>query len=265
VTLFELEAIGGPWARRLGTRRALIDELAWSETAGDVAPDVAARARVVWTQSAFSEIASAAAFAEIAGALLAAAAPIDLVAACGDFVADEIVHAELSARVANALGGAVALDVDLSKLVRPAAEGSPLRRAAELVLRTSCIGEALTVPILKRARAQSGSPVVEAVLARIIADESAHAELGSWFFDWAEPRLDDADRAHLGAVARAALESFAPVFGVTCSLHSSLGVMDCESFDQTFADAVERRVIQPLAARGIAASFVQPLRSRGRP
>jgi len=253
VTIFELEAVGGPWARRLGTRRALIDELAWNETAGDVSSEAAERARVVWTQSAFSEIASAAAFAQIASALLAAAAPIDLVAACGDFVADEIVHAELSARVANALGGAVALDVDLAKLVRPATEGSPLLRAAELVLRTSCIGEALTVPILKRAREQSGSPVIEAVLARIIADESAHAELGSWFLDWAEPRLDESDRAHLGAVARAALESFAPVFSAPCTLHASLGVMDCATFDEAFAQAVERRVVQPLAARGIDA------------
>ncbi|MEZ4299216.1 MAG: hypothetical protein R3B70_29975 [Polyangiaceae bacterium] len=57
-------------------------------------------------------IASAAAFAEIAGCLLAAGAPIDLVAAAGDSVADEILHAELSARMAMAFGGAVAMDVD---------------------------------------------------------------------------------------------------------------------------------------------------------
>ena len=251
MTVFELEAIGGPWARRLAARRALIDELAWDDVAKDVAAEAVDQARVVWTQSAFSEIASAAAFAQIASALLAAGAPIDLVAASGDFVADEVIHAELSARVANALGGAVALDVDLAKLARPAREGSPLLRAAELVLRTSCIGEALTVPILKRARADAGSPVIEAVLARILVDESAHAELGSWFLDWAEPRLDEADRAHLGAVAREALESFAPIFTSSCTLHASLGVMDCAAFDAAFDQAVELRVVRPLAARGI--------------
>ncbi len=254
MTTFELEAVGGPWARRLATRRALIDELAWNDLAKDADEAELARARLVWTQSAFSEIASAAAFAQIASALLAASAPIDLVAACGDFIADEIIHAELSARVANAIGGAVALDVDLGKLAKPATEhASPLLRAAELVLRTSCIGEALTVPMLKRARQEASSPVIRAVLTRIVADESAHAELGDWFFDWADPRLESSDRAHLETVARDALASFAPVFANPCMGQTSLGVMDCATFDATFALAVERWVVRPLAARGIDA------------
>ena len=75
----------------------------------------------MWTRTAFSEYASAAAFAEIAPLLLAAGAPIDLVAAAGDFVVDEVVHTEAAARLAAALGGAVALEVDLGKLVRPPA------------------------------------------------------------------------------------------------------------------------------------------------
>lgn len=260
MTTFELEAIGGPWARRLAARRALIDELAWNDLRAGVAPAAVDNARVVWTQSAFSEIASAASFAQIASALLAAGAPIDLVAACGDFIADEVIHAELSARVANALGGAVALDVDLTKLARPAAVASPLMRAAELVLRTSCIGEALTVPILKRAKAAAGSPVIEAVLARILADESAHAELGSWFLDWAEPRLDDGDRTKLGSIAREALESFAPIFASACDPAEprDLGVLDCASFDAAFARAVEERVVRPLAERGIDARTTLP-------
>lgn len=250
--IFELEAVGGPWMRRLAGRRAFIAELAWDDLAKESSPDLAEQARVVWTQSAFSEYASAAAFAEIASALLAAGAPIDLVAASGDFVADEMLHAELSARVATALGGAVPLEVDLTKLVRPAsASASPLLRAAELVVRTSCVGEALTVPILKRARVEAGSSLVAAVLARIIEDESAHAELGSWFLDWAAPKLTDTDRAELGRIAGAALQSFAPVFGRTCSADAKLGVLDCAAFDATFREAVAQRVVRPLAARGI--------------
>ena len=239
--------------RRLAARRAIICELAWDEAAAGATAESLEPARLVWTQSAFSEIASAAAFAQIASALLAAGAPIDLVAACGDFVGDEIVHAELSARVANALGGAVALDVDLAKLARPAGAGSPLLRAAELVVRSCCVGEALTVPILKRAREDAGSPVIEAVLSRVLVDESAHAELGWWFLDWADPHLDATDRARLGAVARDALESFAPLFVASCVEPSSLGVLACSSFDALFDQAVEQRVVLPLAARGIDA------------
>jgi hypothetical protein len=243
---FELGAIGGPWGRRLRPRRAWIDELPW----GEGLPRDDEGARVVWTRTAFSEYASAAAFAEIAGALLAAGGPIDLAAAAGDFVVDEIVHTEAAARVAAALGGAVALEVDLTRLVRPAAAADPLLRAAELVVRTSCVGEALTVPMLKLSRRLAGSALVEAVLGRVIADESGHAQFGWWFLDWAAPALDEDARAHLGRVAGAALRAFAPVLGGGCGA-SGLGTVDCGRYDPAFADAARRRVARPLGERGI--------------
>lgn len=251
MTLFELSAVGGPWARRLARRRAGLDRLPWNDAAAGASQDAQEAARWVWTQSAFSEIASAAAFAEIASCLLAAGAPIDLVAAAGDFVVDEIIHAELSGRVAMALGGAVSLEVDLTRLVRPPSSESPLLRAAELLVRTSCVGEALTVPVLKSARASAGSPLIAAVISRIVRDESAHAELGPWFLDWASPMLGDDDRAYLGRVAGAAVRAFAPVLGGSCSSGPALGVLDCATFDPVFAAALERRVLRPLAARGI--------------
>ena len=254
MTLFELEAVGGPWGKRLSRRRAGFDEMPWTEAAGaarQAAPEAREAARWVWTQSAFSEVASAASFAEIASCLLAAGAPIDLVAAAGDFVVDEVLHAELCARLAMALGGAVPLEVDLQRLVRPPVAADPLVRAAELLVRTSCVGEVLTVPILRATRARSASPLVKAVLSRIVRDESQHAEIGPWFLDWAEPRLSGEDRAHLGRVAGAAIRSFAPVFSGSCAGGSDLGVLDCASYDAVFADAVVRRVGEPLGERGI--------------
>jgi len=243
---FELALIGGPWGRRLAPRRAFIDELPWDEAL----PRDAADARLVWTRTAFSEYASAAAFAEIAGAFLAAGAPIDLVAAAGDFIVDEIVHTELAARIAAALGGAVELEVDLERLVRPACGPDPVLRAAELVVRTSCVGEALTVPILKLARALAGSALIGKALERVVADESSHAQLGTWFLDWAEPRLDGRARARLGEVAAAAVRSFAPLLGGPCG-GSGLGTVGCDRYDPVFADAVAARVARPLAVRGI--------------
>lgn len=252
MSLFELEAVGGPWGKRLARRREKIDDLPWNEASRDAAPEARAAASWVWTQSAFSEYASAAAFAEIAGSLLAAGAPIDLVAAAGDFVVDEVIHTELSARVAMSMGGAAPLDVDLARLVRPPVSAAPLVRAAELVVRTSCVGEALTLPILKTAKARSRSPLIQAVIARIARDESSHAELGPWFLDWAGDRLSDGERAHLGRVAGAAIRAFAPIFSGACAPGDDLGVLGCESYDTTFADAVARRVVRPLAERGIA-------------
>jgi hypothetical protein len=248
LTPFELATIGGPWARRLAPRRRWIDELPWREAL----PEDAVSARVVWTRTAFSEYASAAAFAEIAAALLATGAPIDLVAAAGDFIVDEIVHTEVAARLAAALGGAVTLEVDLTRLVRPpAAAGDPLLRAAELIVRTSCVGEALTVPMLKLTCEVAGSALIEAALAAIVGDESSHAQLGWWFLDWAEPRLDDAARAHLGEVAGEAIRGFAPLLGGDCR-DSGLGALGCDRYDPGFAAAVARAVVRPLADRGIA-------------
>lgn len=249
--LFELDRASGPWARRFAKRRGPLDDLPWETARGGRPAEELEEARWVWTQSAFSEYASAASFAEIARALLAAGAPIDLVAAAGEFVADEMVHAELSTRVADALGGLVPLEVDREKLVRPAEGSTPLLRAAELVLRTSCVGEALTVPILKSAKANAGSELVERVIHRILQDESAHAELGWWFFEWAIDRLDDDDRAHLGRVAAAALESFAPLLAATCDGTKSLGALSCDAFDAAFHLAKEKRVKEPLGRLGI--------------
>lgn len=244
---FALTAIGGPWGRRLAPRRAWIDALPWDEAL----PSLEA-ARAVWTATAFSEYASAAAFAEIAAALLACNAPIDLVAAAGDFVVDELVHTELAARVASAFGGAVPLAVDLGKLVRPAVAGDPLLAAAELIVRTSCVGEALTVPILKLSRRLAGSALVDEALAAVVADESAHAQLGWWFLDWADERLDDAARAHLGAVAGHAVAAFAPLLGGTACAPSGHGALACADYDPAFAEAARLRVAAPLAERGIA-------------
>ncbi|HKA87169.1 MAG TPA: hypothetical protein VKE22_05855 [Haliangiales bacterium] len=248
LTAFELAAIGGPWGRRLAPRRAWIDGLPWDEAL----PADADEARLVWTRTAFSEYASAAAFAEISAALLAAAAPIDLVAAAGDFIVDEIVHTEVAARIAAALGGAVALEVDLGRLVRPATAPDPLLRAAELVVRTSCVGETLTVPMLKLARRLAGSALVDAALHKVVSDESSHAQLGWWFLDWAEPRLDDAARAHLGRVAGAAIRAFAPLLGgAACAAPGGLGAIPCAGYDATLVDAAVRRVAGPLGERGI--------------
>lgn len=248
--VFELAAIGGPWARRLAPRRGWIDDLPWAEPLPCDDVDL----RLVWTRTAFSEYASAAAFAEIAAALLAAGAPIDLIAAAGDFVVDEIVHTEAAARLAAALGGAIALEVDLTRLVRPptaAAAGDPLLVAAELVVRTACVGEALTVPILKLSRRTAGSPLVEGALDAIVADEASHAQLGWWFLDWAGPQLSDAARDGLGRVAGGAIRAFAPLLGGGCR-GSGLGALACEHYDRGFADALARTVVRPLALRGIA-------------
>ncbi|MEZ4299217.1 MAG: hypothetical protein R3B70_29980 [Polyangiaceae bacterium] len=98
------------------------------------------------------------------------------------------------------------------------------------------------------------SPLVAAVAGRIVRDEASHAEIGPWFLDWAEPMLSDSDRAHLGGIAGAAVRAFAPILRTECASREPLGGLDCATFDPLFAESVRRRVVRPLAARGIALS-----------
>ena len=249
MTEFALEAMGGLWGKRLDRRRTGLDDIDWNDIAREATPDLVVAAREVWTRSAFSEYASGAAFAEIASHLLAARAPIDLIAAAGDFVGDEMFHAELASRVAMALGGALPLDVNFEKLVRPPEGKGALLRAAELVVRSCCVGESLTVPVLKQSRRAAGSPTIEAVISRILRDEAQHAELGWYFLDWAD--LTDTERTHLAGVAGATLRSFGALFAGECAASEGLGTLPCARFDGTFLDAVASDVVGPLAARGI--------------
>jgi hypothetical protein len=248
VTEFTLEAMGGLWAKRLAKRHAGLD-IDFRDIAREATPELLVAAREVWTRSAFSEYASAAAFSEIATHMLAARAPLDLIAAAGDFVGDEMFHAELASRVAMSLGGAVALDVNFEKLVRPPQGDSALLRAAELVVRSCCVGESLTVPMLKQSRQAAGSRTIEVVISRILRDEAQHAALGWWFLDWAD--LSDAERTYLADVAGATLRSFGALFGRACAGSEGLGTLPCARFDSTFLDAVSHDVVEPLAARGI--------------
>jgi hypothetical protein len=245
-TEFQPARLDGPLGRRIRERRAWLDELPWSEAL----PTDSLELRWTWTQTAFSEYAAAASFAETTAALLGAGAPLDLVAVTSDFVVDEVVHVEAAARVAVALGGAVPLDVDLTRLVRPAVSRDAKLRAAELIVRTSCVGEALSVGVLRRSRELCGSALIGLVLKRVLADEVGHADLGGWFLDWADSWLDDAARAQLGQVAGKALLAFVPLLERQCR-SSGFGALCCDDYDAAFTQALDRRVLEPLSARGI--------------
>jgi hypothetical protein len=122
----------------------------------------------------------------------------------------------------------------------------------------------MTVPMLKLTRQLAGSALIGAVLGRVVADESSHAQLGGWFLDWAEPLLDDDARAHLGRVAGATLGAFAPLLGGACGA-SGLGAVGCDRYDPAFVAAARDRVIAPLAARGISVpmpGFLEEIRPK---
>jgi hypothetical protein len=208
--LFELSLLGGAYERRYRRLRPDIEKLPWGSLALDgLDPALLEAGRRFWTLAAFQEHRTGAAIAATLEALLAARAPIDLVAVASRFVLDEMAHVELCARVAGELGGAVALTYDPATLfVRPSPSLPPLVAACELVLRVFCIGEAFSVPMQRLTAAAATQPLFRDVIARIARDEAAHGAFGWSFFDWAGELLDEAARQHLRGVAASAIAQF---------------------------------------------------------
>jgi hypothetical protein len=261
---FELEWLGGAAERRFRKRRPGVDDLPWNALdPRDHPPHLVERARAAWTESTFNEYCTAATFAEVLSAMLAAGAPIDLVGMAGDFVADEMAHVELNARMAMTLGGAAPAIVDFDRLVaRPSASLSPLARANELVVRTCCVGESLSVPLLTGTMRAANHPLTRAVLERIVRDEAPHARLGWLWLEWANDRIDDDERARLADVALDALRGFAPLWtrsndapaldDDTLAHVHALGWMEANAYADAARRAVREDIVAPLARFGIA-------------
>src|SRR3954447_19842370 len=99
--LFELELYGDNVERRYRRSRPEVEMMPWGtfETSG--IPEVALTlARKQWTGAAFQEHRTAIACAATVRALLECRAPLDLIAMAARFPTDEIVHVELTARMA---------------------------------------------------------------------------------------------------------------------------------------------------------------------
>ena len=258
--LFELELLGGAWERRYRAARPEVDEMPWHTLDPRAYSDeVLAAARSAWTSAAFQEHRTTAACASTLRALVEACAPLDLVAAFARFPLDEIVHVELCARMAMALGGGAELHYADSAIC---ADGDatlpPLLRAAELVTRNFCVGEALSIPLLHGAWMGATHPLAHAVLGRIVRDEAAHGIVGWSFLDWALPQLDAAGVAFVRRTAATAIGEIRRLWADLASRPSSptseghaLGWLGSDAYQALARRSLRSRVVAPLAARGI--------------
>lgn len=248
---FALEWRGGSSASLLRRRRPGIESLPWGTLfpcCGALSDRDLEEARGQWTAGAFSEYASAAAFSSLTAALLEAGAPIDLIAMCADFVVDELTHVELTSRMAMEYGGAAPMFVSLALIAPSVTPGlTPLHRAVELAVRTSCVGEALSVPALTNALKEVTHPLEKEVLRRILRDEGPHARVGAMVLQWAGDRLDLAERHRLGGVADSLLEDTAPLWAA--------GGPGSAEHRRVLREAVSTRVVAPLARLGVPLRF----------
>ncbi len=129
--------------------------------------------------AAFEEHASIAAFARTLCQLMALGAPLSLVRATEQALADEIAHAAQTLAAARALG---LTPPDFGQLPRALAPLGAMKDLPEAllrdVLRGGCIGETVAAGrALDEARARPAGDVLHAFHARIAVDEARHAAL----------------------------------------------------------------------------------------
>ncbi|MCU0654172.1 MAG: hypothetical protein MUF64_02410 [Polyangiaceae bacterium] len=258
--LFELEILGGNTERRFRKMRPEVEEMPWGTMdLSGAPPERLIEARKAWTGAAYQEHRTAAACAITLRALIEARAPLDLIAVASRFPLDEMVHVELCARMAMEMGGGTEIIHDPDAMVLDVnPEASPLMRAAECAVRFFCVGEAISIPLLRATWHVAKHPLPRAVMGRIVKDEAAHGVFGFTFLDWALPRLSEQDRRDLGASADLAIRFLERQWDHTRRhrrepVHDGdvLGWMKTDDYLALAEQSMETLVLRPLLARGI--------------
>jgi hypothetical protein len=266
VELFELEILGGGIEKRYRKMRPEVEAMPWGTLSpSDYPESLLIAARRSWTSAAFQEHRTGVACCATLRALIEARAPIDLIAMASRFPLDEMVHVELCARMAMELGGGTEILHEPDQLTKdPDPSFRVLVRAAELVTRFFCVGEALSIPLLRGTWRAARHPLARAVLGRIVKDEAAHGAFGWTFLDWAIPELKADEIEHLRVTADHAISLIYDLWAdirlrprAATGDHHPLGWLETEAYLALAQRSLAQKVIAPLRERGIA---VQPLR-----
>lgn len=258
--LFELEMLGGTTERRFRKMRPEVETMPWGTLDLSTAREAdLVLARKAWTGAAYQEHRTALACTVTLKALVECRAPVDLIAVASRFPLDEMVHVELCARMAMELGGGTEIIIDPDDMVlEPDPNATPLMRAAECAVRFFCVGEAISIPLLRATWHVAEHPLPRAVMGRIVKDEAAHGVWGFTFLDWARGRLTEAELVKLGGWADLAIRFLYSQWRITkknrrAPKHEGdvLGWMKTDDYLALAAKAMQAQVIEPLEARGI--------------
>jgi len=258
--LFELELYGEGMEKRYRRLRPEIEAMPWGTLDTRAFPDsVVVAARRAWTGAAFQEHRTGAACALTLKALIEARAPLDLIAVACRFPLDEMAHVEMCARLAMELGGGSELRYDPRELIyEPPRTLSPLLYASELVVHNFCVGEALSIPLLRGAWKAAEQPLIRAVLGRVVRDEALHGGFGWAYLSWAAPQHSTDELSHLAKLAARSIRGILRNWdylkrerAAGLARAHSLGWMQTRDYLSLAAQALSGKVLTPLARYGI--------------
>jgi hypothetical protein len=227
--LFELAWLGGVSEHHYRKARPELD-LDWDTLdPRRYRPEAVQAARTMWTELVLSEYAAVAAFSDVVRTLAEAQAPLDLIGMTSDFLADEVRHVELTARVVMRLGGAVPRQLTPARLgAPPPAQLTAFQRANQLAITVGCIAEGFAngtaAPIMKGTR----HPLLRAVYTAILRDEARHTRFGTLYCEWASARWTDEERVRLAGVAERALSHYAALGERACATTPTLADAETE-------------------------------------
>jgi hypothetical protein len=158
------------------------DEL--RDLAGALPPDVRSLVGAGWARAAQAEHASIASFARFTLELLAVGAPPELLKDAQNAALDEIAHAERAFEIASIYAGESLgpgkLPIAANTIGDVTLEGLIAGTIAE-----GCVNETLAAAEAEAARDAAIPAAVKDALARVAADEAAHAALAFRFVSWA--------------------------------------------------------------------------------
>jgi hypothetical protein len=179
---------------------------------GRLPTDLRRRLGAFWLRAALLEHASVASFAKFSLDLLAVGAPPSLVAEAHQAAIDELRHAELCFDLAARYGESAPVAAPFRFGPRVAV-ASDLSGLASETVRDGCVGETCAAAVAQEQLRDAKDATVRAVLARIAADESRHAELAwrtvAWAIGVGGDRVRRAVRSAFAAAAGEA-EALAP-------------------------------------------------------
>lgn len=147
-------------------------------------PIATARVRTEWQRRIGVEYHSAAISQHLGLWLIQMGASPDLVRLSARIVDDELLHAELAAKVTLAAGGEPTV-LDRATLTLKRDASLPLEHdVLRACLGTFCLGETVAVPLFAALRGPCTVPVARRALDRILRDEVRHRDFGWTLLGW---------------------------------------------------------------------------------